>query len=254
MDLGTLADRLDDRLDVEAYAGVDASANGLQVGRRDRPVERVAVAVDAAVEPIERAADADALVVHHGIVWGDGLPDLTAHRLARVRGLLDHDLGLYCAHLPLDGHPDLGNAARLGAAVGLTDTEAFGHLGGVPTGVVGRLPDAPAVDALVDRVAAAVDRESDAVGRLGPTPASVDRLAIVTGSGTDLIEEAAAVGADALLTGEPKHSAYHRAVDLGVCTLTAGHYATETFGVRAVAELVAEWGLETRFVDVPTGL
>ncbi|MFW6448461.1 MAG: Nif3-like dinuclear metal center hexameric protein, partial [Halobacteriota archaeon] len=143
MDLGTLADRLDDRLDVDAYADVDASANGLQVGRRDRPIERVAVAVDAAVEPIERAAEVDALIVHHGLVWGDGLTDLTAHRYDRIRALVTNDLGLYCAHLPLDGHPELGNAARLGAAIGLREVEAFGHLGGLPTGVIGRLPATP---------------------------------------------------------------------------------------------------------------
>ncbi len=254
MDLGRLVNRLDDRLGIEAYRTVDASANGLQIGQRSKPVDHVALAVDAAVEPANRASDADVLVVHHGLIWGDGLGDVTGLRFERFKPFFDHDLALYAVHLPLDGHPELGHAAQLTTAMGLVDAEPFGMMGDVPTGVIADADDDLTSAALRRRFADAVGVEAAAIGQLGPTPDRIDRVATVTGSGTDFIEDAAAAGADALLTGEPKHSAYHRAQDLDLSVLHAGHYATETIGLKALGDLIAEWGLETTFIDVPTGL
>lgn len=254
MDCRELCDRLDDRLDTAAYAEVDASANGLQVGPGDREIERVAVAVDAAVETIERAAelDADLLVVHHGLSWG-GIERVTGTQYQRLRALFDADCSLYAAHLPLDGHQQLGNAAGLADRLDLTDREPFGRMGGQPVGQRGRLPDPRAPEGVVDGLEPLATGEGE-VRTLAFGPELVQDVAIVTGSGVDFLDEALEAGADLLLTGEGKQHAYHEAREAGIHVVLAGHYATETFGVRALADLIADWGPETTFVDHPTGL
>jgi dinuclear metal center YbgI/SA1388 family protein len=254
--LSAVVDRYDDRLHTDEYAGVDASANGLQVGNRERGkrVEHVAVAVDAAVETIERAAEAgaDLLVAHHGLFW-DGMERLTGRDHRRIAALLENDLALYVSHLPLDGHQELGNAAGVGDVLGLEEREPFGTMGGEYIGQRGRLPEALSGEAVRDRLADAVDHDGR-VRLLDFGPDAVESVGVVTGSGVDWLEEAAEAGLDALVTGEGKQYAYHEAKEAGVTVLLAGHYGTETFGVRALQELAAEWGMETTFVDCPTGL
>ncbi|MFB6219099.1 MAG: Nif3-like dinuclear metal center hexameric protein, partial [Halobacteriaceae archaeon] len=145
MELAELCARYDDRLRTADYADVDASANGLQVGPEDAEVARVAFAVDAAVETAERAAEwgADLLVTHHGLVWG-GLDDLTGQQYRRVATLIENDLALYVSHLPLDGHPELGNAAGVADALELGGREPFAEVGGEPVGLWGRCEAASA--------------------------------------------------------------------------------------------------------------
>lgn len=256
MRLGALSDRLDEQTDVAAYDGIDVSHNGLQVGHRDLEIEHVACAVDAAVEPIALAGEAGAelLVVHHGLIWGDGLDGLTGATFDRVGALYEHDLSLYACHLPLDGHPDLGNAAIIADRVGLGDVEPFGHMQGRPTGVIGRYPGGCSRADLVEVVSTAIDVPRSHVESIGDIHDEVETVAIVTGSGSDFVEDAAVAGADVLITGESKHSTYHLAREVGVDILLGGHYATETLGVRALATDMESWGLETTFVDVPTGL
>ncbi|TKX83361.1 Nif3-like dinuclear metal center hexameric protein, partial [Halorubrum sp. SS5] len=138
MRLSEYVDRLDDELDTAAYADVDASANGLQVGPEETEIERVAFAVDAARATIEAAADADAdaLVVHHGLSWG-GIERVTGRVHDRIAALVEHDIALYVSHLPLDGHQELGNAAGVADAVGLADRDPFGEMGPVTIGTIG---------------------------------------------------------------------------------------------------------------------
>jgi dinuclear metal center YbgI/SA1388 family protein len=258
MRLSEYAGRLDDELDTAAYADVDASANGLQVGPDDAEVERVAFAVDAAEATIEAAADAgaDVLVVHHGISWG-GFDRVTGQTYDRIEALIESDLALYVSHLPLDGHPDLGNAAGVAGAIGLEDREPFGEIGPVTIGTVGDLRTPAAADAIretLDGFEGQPDGEADPTRVLGFGPDEIERVAVVTGSGVDWLDEAAAAGADALITGEGKQQVYHDAREAGVTVFLAGHYATETFGVRSLESLSAEWGLETEYVSHPTGL
>jgi len=250
-----LCGRLDDRLDTDAYADIDASANGLQVGPGSGDVSRVAFAVDAAVETVNRAAaaDADLLVTHHGLVWG-GLDRVTGRAYRRIAALIEGDLGLYVSHLPLDGHQELGNAAGVADVLGLTDRAAFGELGGESVGQRGRLPEPAAVGDLRERLASALDTGGREVRVLGFGPAEVREVAVVTGSGVDWLDEATEKGADVLVTGEGKQQVYHEAREAGIHVVLAGHYATETFGVRNLQELVAGWGLETTYLDCPTGL
>lgn len=255
MELEALAAELDELLEVDRYRPVDASLNGLQVGDGTRSVEHVALSVDAAVEPIERAAAAaaDLLVAHHGILWGEA-EGVTRHRYARVAALVEADLALYVAHLPLDGHPELGHAAVLGGTLGIVDVEPFGRIDGRPTGVIGGLRGGPPADEVRRDLADAVGTAPDDLDDIGTPPDRVDRVAIVTGSGTDFVEGAAATDADVLVTGEAKQAAYHRARELGLYVLLGGHYATERFGLEALGERLEHWGLETTFVDVPTGI
>lgn len=257
MHLSDFVDRLDEELRTEAYAEIDPSANGLQVGRRDRddPLEHVALAVDAAVETIERAvaADADAMVVHHGLIWG-GLERVTGPSYERLAPLFEHDLALYVAHLPLDGHQSLGNAARLADILALESREPFGEEGPEWVGQRGTHPEGLPSERLGDRLEAALDTGGQPVRVLDFGPDPIRDVAIVTGAGADFLEEAAVAGADALVTGEGKAWIYHAAREAGVTIVLAGHYATETVGLEALEELVGQWGLETTFIDAPTGL
>ncbi|MFB6194143.1 MAG: Nif3-like dinuclear metal center hexameric protein [Halobaculum sp.] len=257
MELAEMAARLDERLRTAAYSDVDASANGVQIGptRSGREIERVAFAVDAAQATARAAAErgADALVAHHGVVWG-GLDRVTGATYDRVTAFTDRDLALYVSHLPLDGHPELGNAARLGDGVGLVETDAFGTSGGEPLGRFGRFPESVAVETAVDRVTAALPAGDHPVRSFAFGPDEVRSVAILTGSGADWVEEAADRGADLFVTGEGKQQLYHAAREAGVNVVLGGHYRTEVGGVRALAEVVAEWGLETEWIDHPTGL
>ncbi|WP_129113068.1 Nif3-like dinuclear metal center hexameric protein [Halegenticoccus tardaugens] len=255
MELTDICARYDERLRTEDYADVDASANGLQVGPDRADVERVAFAVDAAVATIEAAveADADLLVVHHGLSWG-GFERVTGGAYRRIAPLFDGDLALYVSHLPLDGHGTLGNAAGLADLLELTDREPFGRMGPEHIGQRGRAVDPYAVTDLATLLDRELDHGARGVQVLDFGPEEIEDVVIVTGSGVDWLDEAVAAGADALVTGEGKQKAYHEAREAEINVFLAGHYATETFGVRALQGLAEGWGLETTFVDHPTGL
>jgi conserved hypothetical protein TIGR00486 len=262
MHLSTLCDRLDEELHTAAYASVDASANGLQVGRPGPgvspgvggEVDHVALAVDAAVATAERAAevDADLLVTHHGLVWG-GLDRVTGRQHRRIAAFLERDLPLYVSHLPLDGHPELGNAAGVADLLDVVDREPFVD-GETPVGLCGRLAEPRSAETLRAELADALDTGDGRVRALSFGPERVSEVAVVTGSGTDFLDDAVAAGADALVTGEGKGKAYHEAREAGVDVVLGGHYATETLGVRRLGALCSEWGLETTVIEHPTGL
>jgi len=255
MDLTTICDRYDDRLSPADYADVDASANGLQVGPDSADVETVAFAVDAAGATIETAIerDADLLVVHHGVSWG-GIDRVTGLAHDRIAPLIEHDLALYAMHLPLDGHDELGNAAGVADLLGLEDREAFGEVGAVTIGQRGRVADAVTPAELAATLEGDLDTGGEGVQYFDYGPAAIEDVAIVTGGGADWLEEAIDAGVDAFISGEGKQKVYHQARDAGVNVFLGGHYATETFGVRRLRDLADGWGLETTFVDHPTGL
>ncbi len=252
MDLREFVDRLNEELRTDAYADIDASANGLQVGPEHATIDRVAVAVDAAEATIDEAIDreADVLVVHHGLSWG-GFDRVTGREYRLIERLIRNDVALYVSHLPLDGHPTLGNAAGIADALELSDREPFGELNGEYIGQRGRA-SAPALDEIVDTLVG-FEREQ-AVQTLDFGPQTVSDVAIVTGSGTDWLGEAIACGVDVLITGEGKQQVYHPAREASISVVLAGHYATETFGVRSIGDLTADWGLDVTYVSHPTGI
>jgi dinuclear metal center YbgI/SA1388 family protein len=254
MELSEMADRYDEHVRTADYADLDASANGLQVAPENAEIEHAAFAVDAAVETIERAADAgaDLLVTHHGLIW-DGLERVTGRDHRRIAALVENDLALYVAHIPLDAHQELGNAAGVGDLLSLEDRAPFGSLGPEHVGQRGHLPDPASGEDLRDRLARDVDHEGR-VRLFDFGPDAIESVGIVTGSGADWLPEAAEAGLDAFVTGEGKQKIYHDAKELGVTVVLAGHYGTETFGVQSLGSVAAGWGLETTFLDCPTGL
>jgi dinuclear metal center YbgI/SA1388 family protein len=250
MKLAEFSARLDDRLDTDAFP--DASANGLQVGPESKDVSKVAFAVDGVEATFEAAAEAgaDVLVCHHGIVWG-GISHVTGQEYDRLRTLITNDLALYVSHAPLDAHLDLGNAAGLCDFLDLEITEPFGEEGGFHAGQRARAKEPYTVTSLKERLEDLPNRE---VHVLDFGPERIEDVAVLTGSGTDWVTEARAKGVDALVTGEGKQPAYHEAREAGIHVFLAGHYATEIFGVQALQSLAEGWGLETTYIEHPTGL
>jgi dinuclear metal center YbgI/SA1388 family protein len=240
-------------LEIEALSRVDASLNGIQVGRKDGPIELVAFAVDACAETIRRAnmAGAQLLFVHHGLFWGSPTR-IQGPLLERVRLLVDSDMALYACHLPLDKQPELGNNAVLARALGLTELSAFGDYHGVQVGIRGRLEPAISLDEAVRRILPDGSRPR---ALMPGARAELSTAAIVSGGGAMESQQALDLGLDLYVTGEPSHSVYHAVLEGGMAFLAAGHYATEIWGVKAVAERLArETGLKTLFLDLPTGL
>lgn len=239
--------------DIPDYPG---AMNGVQVEHRG-PVTRCAVAVDASLHTIQGAADAGAnlLVVHHGLFWG-GMPPITGRFYQRMRLLMQHDIAVYSSHLPLDLHPELGNNHLLARELGLMPTAGFARFQSIQVGVMGETDVTTA--SLVVRLDALARREGGTLTVVGNTPGrQTRRWAICTGAGasSDSLREAADAGVDTLITGEGPHHTGVEAPELGIAVLYAGHYATETFGVRALgAELQRTFGVPCVRVDAPTGL
>lgn len=241
---------LDQYLRIAEVRDAPEALNGLQV-ENGGEVRRLGAAVDACEATIRLAAAAhvDFLLAHHGLFWG-GLRPLTGPAYRRVAGLLERGIALYGAHLPLDLHPDVGNAPVLARALGITIRGGFGEWQGELVGVWGD------IDTERDVFTRHVAQVLGAAPRLMPFgPARVRRVGVATGGGGSVIRQAAAAGLDAFVTGEGAHYTYFDAEELGVNVYFGGHYATETFGVKALAEhLQAQFGLPWVFLDHPTGL
>jgi dinuclear metal center YbgI/SA1388 family protein len=237
-----LIDRLDALLNPAEFD--DYGPNGLQVPGRDA-VGTLVTGVSASVELFERAAaeDADLILVHHGLFWGETGP-VDARMKRRLKLLFDHDIALAAYHLPLDAHMELGNNALLAQAIGATDPEPF-----VGIGVRARLPEITPEE-LRARVREATGGREPLAFLAGPDP--VRTIGIVSGGAAKHLDDAIAQGLDAFVTGEPREPAMNDAREARIHFLAAGHYATETFGVRALGDrLAAEFGIRHVFADVP---
>ncbi len=249
MNIETIAAFLDRTLKVGEWQ--DVSHNGLQVAG-DGPVRRVCCGVDASLEFFQAAArrQASLLVCHHGISWGDSLKRITGLNYNRVKFLLDRGMALYACHLPLDAHPRYGNNACICRALGLRQLRKFGWYHGAQIGFAGRLPRAmPYADfkKLAGRILGAELRTMEFGPRL------VRTVAVVSGGGAAELDEAGRDRVDVFLSGEPTLAAWHLAREYGVNAIFGGHYATETFGVRALAELLARrFKIAAEFVDLAT--
>ncbi len=239
---------LEELLDPAAFE--DYGPNGLQV-RGTEEVSVVATGVSAQLELFERAAAAGAQLVlcHHGLFW-DFLPRTVGTAMKRrLEALFAADMSLAAYHLPLDAHPEVGNNALVCETLGLERAEPFGRHRGRSIGFVGRSRDGVPFEALRERCRAAFGREPFA---WDAGPDTVHALGVVTGAASSSLGEAVERGLDGLLTGEPAEHTMADAREAGVHLLACGHYATETFGVRRLGELLAErFGVEHRFVDVP---
>lgn len=240
---------LNDYLNVEAIS--DSSRNGLQVEGKPM-VARVAVAVDACLKTIRRAArmKADMLIVHHGLFWGrDEL--ITGVMQKRVGALLESGISLYVAHLPLDIHDGVGNNAEIARLLGFKLGPRFARYRGADIGFIVEAPESMARNTLVAKVDKAL-RTKSVVLAFGPP--RVKRIGIVSGGGAEIAPDAKDRGCDTFITGETSHSGYHLAKEAGINVIYAGHYASETVGVRALGRhLQRKFALTCKFISDPTG-
>jgi dinuclear metal center YbgI/SA1388 family protein len=247
---------LDTTFEIDRFR--DYAPNGLQVeGTLD--VERVVTGVSASAELIGRAieAEADLIVVHHGLVWGGGLTRIAGPLARRLQLLLGNDVSLAAYHLPLDKHARLGNNVGLCDAIGLGGArEAFGEVKGVALGMAGQWPQPLTRDDAIGRIAAGVcgGQAPRFVFPYGPT--TVRKVGLCTGAASDLLEAAAAAGCDLYLTGELAERAGDLAKELQVTLVAAGHYATEVFGpMRIAEELRLKFpALDVQFIATPSPL
>ena len=247
---------LDTTLEIGRFK--DYAPNGLQVeGAPD--VTTVVTGVSANAELISRAieADADLIVVHHGLVWGSGIPQIAGPLARRLKLLLGNDVSLAAYHLPLDKHPRLGNNVGLADAFALAaQREAFGEVKGTMLGVAGSWPQPLSRDEAIGRIAGGV------LGGKAPRfvfpygPAVVRKVGLCSGAASDLIEAAATAGCDLYLTGELAERAGDLARELQITLVAAGHYATEVFGPQRLAgELAMKFpGLDAKFIPSPSPL
>jgi dinuclear metal center YbgI/SA1388 family protein len=246
--LATVLNHLDQLLQPAQFS--DFAPNGLQVPGSDE-VRTVVTGVSASAELFERAAEAgaDLIIVHHGLFWNGAPLPLTRAATRRLQLLFEHDMALASYHLPLDGHLQVGNNALLAEGLGCIDFEPFAFHKGSAIGVQASFPgDGVAPQELVERVRALTDRTPLAFLD-GPAP--VRTIGIVSGGGADYLNDAAVAGLDAFLTGEPAERVMTQAREEQIHFIAAGHYATETFGVRRLGELLAErFGIEHVFVDM----
>ena len=233
--------------EVNDYSG---AVNGLQVENRGT-VTRIAAAVDASLSTIRLAiaARADLLVVHHGLFWSPRQP-WTGKTCEMFRLLMDGDLAIYSSHLPLDLHPKLGNNVQLCTDMGFKNPKPFFYDKEQNIGLQVRAK--LSLEEVKQRLKIAVGGEPLLIPG---GPAICRRIGIVTGGAGNELKRAAAEGVDTFITGEGAHWTYALAEELGLNVLYGGHYATETFGVKALArDLSRRFDLPWSFLDYPTGL
>ena len=241
---------LDEYLRVADVADSPEALNGLQVDH-GHSITRLAAAVDACMATINGAADsgAELLLVHHGLFWG-GLEPLTGRHGKRIRRLVEAGIAVYSAHMPLDLHPEIGNNTVLANELGVVDRKWFGDYKGEKLGVVGQLPIS--LDKLAERLGILLGTPPRT---LAHGPEMVSRIGIISGGGGDMVGQAREAGVDTFITGEGKHHTYFDAEEWGLNVIFAGHYATETLGVKTLAAHLSEkFNLPWDFIDHPTGL
>ena len=239
---------LDELLDAGSWE--DYGPNGLQVpGAEEVSVVATGVSAHRELFELARAEGAQLVLCHHGLFWRNQPRHVDLRMKERLKALFDSDMSLAAYHLPLDAHPEVGNNALLCEALGLERTEPFGTHNGRPIGFVGRAPEPIPRDELVARCTRALEREP-LVFDAGPE--AIATVGIVSGGGAGSLGEAIDRGLDAFLTGEPSEPGMADSREAGVTFIAGGHWATETFGVRRLGDLLAErFGVEHRFIAVP---
>ena len=249
-DLNEMVEYLDAELNIAAIKDYPGALNGLQLANNGA-VRRIFSAVDASLAVIEETAKSGGglLLVHHGMFW-QGAKPITGVFYGKIKAAMDANLAVYSSHLPLDMHPKYGNNVLLAKAIGLGDITPILVKDGFPMGVAGVFGKSR------DELAAAVGK---AVGReVTVCPGGdgvIGKVAVITGGAGSEVGRISGLGLDAFVTGEGPHWSFVEAEELGLNVIYAGHYATETFGVRAISAHLAErFGLDARFIARPGGL
>lgn len=246
--LSELVQYCDSLLDVSAYQ--DYCPNGLQV-EGSTEIRRIVSGVTASQALIDEAVvrGADLLLVHHGYFWKGEAAPITGIKQRRIKTLLENNISLLAYHLPLDGHATLGNNAQLARLWGIEVEGRFGKGPEGGLGMFGTLPESLSLDTLADRIGEALQHNPLAI-KGGAHP--IRRLGWCSGAAQGFIEAAAEQGLDAFISGEISEPTVHAARELGIHYLSAGHHATERYGVKALGEHLSDYfSLENQFVDIP---
>lgn len=244
IDRTALIQYADNLLNVDAFS--DYCPNGLQV-EGAAEVGVIVSGVTACQALVDEAVrlQADLLLVHHGYFWKGEAQPIVGIKRRRIATLMQHDINLLAYHLPLDAHPELGNNARLGSLLGFT---AEGPMNPEGIGQVGVLEQPVTAMALAEVIAQRLDRTPQCVTA---GEHRIHRVAWCTGAAQGYIEQAAALGVDAYISGEVSEQTFHQAKELGIHYFAAGHHATERYGAMALGEHLAQtFSLDHRFVDV----
>lgn len=246
-DLNRIVDYLNREMQIEEYP--DSSHNGLQVENRGN-VKKICCGVDASMEFFEQALKqgADLLICHHGLSWGDSLKRITGLNYRRLAFLLKHNMALYACHIPLDAHSQLGNNALLCKAIGLRNKKLFGDYRGKLIGYYGSLPRSRKYAQFKKHIENIL---GNSVHSLEFGKKSIKTIGVVSGGGSDWIEEADRLKIDVFLTGETSLAGYNMAKDCGINVIFGGHYATESFGVKALGRaLEKKFAVKSEFIDL----
>ncbi|KFZ38628.1 metal-binding protein [Shewanella mangrovi] len=237
---------LDEFLQVERYK--DYAPNGLQV-EGCQQINTIVTGVTACQALIDKAVElkADALLVHHGFFWKSEPAVLVGMKQRRIKALLANDINLFGYHLPLDGHPELGNNAKLGQVLGLSQIEVVAQ---IPQNLLWR-GSLAAAQTPAEFAAHITQRLGRAPLHLAADTQQINTVAWCTGGAQDYIDEAYALGVNAFISGEASERTFHSAVEQGIHYFAAGHHATERYGIEALGQHLAEkFGLQHHFVDI----
>lgn len=247
---------LDKLLDTGSIPDYGNALNGLQL-ENDGAITKAAASVDFSSRVVNLAIEqkADFLILHHGMFW-NGLKPVTASAYVRMRALIENNIAVYSSHLPLDKHAAFGNNVLLSKELGLEASGEFAQYKGIAIGLKGESNIATSV--LLERSKAFAQKHGgDAVASAFSEKRVTHRWAMCTGAGasSETLEEAQSLGVDTLIVGEGPHHTAVQADELGIVVIYAGHYATETLGVAALAQHVAEkFGIDWTTISAPTGL
>tara|TARA_B100000795_G_scaffold229289_1_gene186309 strand:- start:111 stop:872 length:762 start_codon:yes stop_codon:yes gene_type:complete len=227
----------------------DYCPNGLQVeGRKE--ISKLVTGVTACQELITAAAEAgaDALLVHHGYFWRGEDQSISGIKKVRIEALLKHELSLLAYHLPLDVHQEFGNNVQLGKVLGIEINGELGKQNNHPIGLTGTIDQGTDFETLKALIADKLDRQPLAIEGKSKT---IKSIAWCTGAAQNYIELAVAAGADAYITGEVSEPTVHIARESGIHFFSAGHHATERYGVQAMGSyLASKFNLDHQFIDI----
>jgi dinuclear metal center YbgI/SA1388 family protein len=254
--LGELASYTDSLLEIQNIPDYPNAVNGIQVYNQS-PIRKITAAVDFSTRAVQGAVEtgANLLVVHHGMFWG-GLEPITGSHYRRVRMLIEADIAVYASHLPLDRHPTLGNNVLLAKELGLDPSAPFARFEDTSIGLCGE-SDIETAAIITSAREFARTRGGDIRTSLVETGRRTRKWAICTGAGAsaDTLREAGTMGVDTLIVGEGPHWTAIHAEENDLVIIYAGHYATETLGVSALARHLGDkYDLPWNFVSAPTGL
>ncbi len=252
MHLYELTGYLNKYLEIEKFQ--DAALNGLQI-EGEREITKAGFSVDFSLEAAQLAAENNCqiLICHHGIYW-PSIGPITANTKERIKIMLDAGLSLYASHLPLDVHPDVGNNARIAESLDAKIIAPFALYHGQKIGYVVELPDITTPEELTSQIDALLNAKSLLIKAITGKE-RVKIAGIISGAAARQIHDAADLGLDIFITGEPSHSEYNFVRENKTHMICAGHYASETPGIKSLEKHIKEmFNLETIFFDLPTGL